>query len=260
MSRDLLAHVIRPDWPAPAHVHALVTTRHGGVSAAPFDSFNLGDHVQDDPAAVAANRAALESALNVIAPCAAPLWLRQVHGVTVVTPPLDPAARRHWVPEADAAQTDHPGVPITVMTADCLPVFFTDLAGSRVAVAHAGWRGLCDGVLEKTAEHFVVPEQVLVWLGPAIGPASFEVGDEVRAAFMAHDPAASEAFTAVPGRPGHWLGDLYQLARQRLARIGVTAVSGGGRDTLREQDTFFSFRRDGRTGRMASVIWLEARP
>lgn len=259
MSPDLLLqHALRPDWPAPAQVHALVTTRLGGFSGAPWDSLNLGDHVADDPEAVRANRDLLEQALQRIAPASAPLWLKQVHGLRVVTPPAEPTQRRVWIPEADAATTTLPGVPVTVMTADCLPVFFCDRAGTRVAVAHAGWRGLCDGVLEATVAEFAQPSEVLAWMGPAIGPQAFEVGGEVRAEFIARDPAAVEAFRPVADKPGHWLGDLYLLARQRLARVGVSAVSGGGRCTHGERDSFFSFRRDGRTGRMASVIWLSA--
>lgn len=257
MSPDvLLQHALIPDWPAPPQVRALVTTRAGGVSRAPYDSLNLGDHVEDDPVAVAGNRELLERALNRLAPATAPLWLKQVHGVRVVEPPAEPTQRRLWIPEADAATTTQAGVPIAVMTADCLPAFFCDRAGTRVAVAHAGWRGLCDGVLEATAAVFPDPSQVLVWLGPAIGPASFEVGDEVRAAFMTHGPAAAEAFRPVAGKPGTWLGDLYLLARQRLASQGITAVSGGGLDTVTDSARFYSFRRDQRTGRMASVIWL----
>lgn len=255
----LLQHALRPDWPAPAHVHALVTTRLGGYSQAPYDSLNLGDHVEDEPQAVAANRDLLEQALQQLAPASSPLapqWLKQVHGVRVVTPPAEPTQRRVWIPEADAATTTQAGVPVTVMTADCLPAFFTDRAGTRVAVAHAGWRGLCDGVLEAAAAEFPVPGEVLVWLGPAIGPQAFEVGSEVRAEFMARDPAAEQAFRAVPGKPGHWLGDLYLLARQRLQRIGINAVHGGGRCTFSEPSQFYSFRRDGRTGRMVSVIWI----
>lgn len=252
----LLQHALRPDWPAPAHVHALVSTRLGGYSRAPYDSLNLGDHVEDDPAAVAANRELLEQALQRLAPAGAPQWLKQVHGVRVVTPPAEPTQRRLWIPEADAGTTTQPGVPVTVMTADCLPAFFTDRAGSRVAVAHAGWRGLCDGVLEATAAEFSDPADVLVWLGPAIGPQAFEVGAEVRAEFIARDPAAEQAFSPVQGKPGHWLGDLYLLARQRLARVGISAVSGGGRCTYSEREQFYSFRRDGRTGRMVSVIWI----
>lgn len=257
MSPDvLLQHALIPDWPSPPQVRALVTTRAGGVSRAPYDSLNLGDHVEDDPVAVSGNRELLERALNRLAPATAPLWLKQVHGLRVVEPPAEPTQRRVWIPEADAATTTLTGVPITVMTADCLPAFFCDRAGTRVAVAHAGWRGLCDGVLEATAATFAEPSQVLVWLGPAIGPASFEVGDEVRAAFMAQDPAAGDAFVPSPGRPGAWLGDLYRLARQRLARVGITAVTGGGLDTFSDHERFYSFRRDSRTGRMASVIWL----
>lgn len=252
----LLQNALRPDWPAPAHVHALVTTRLGGYSGAPWDSLNLGDHVEDDAAAVQANRDLLEQSLQRIAPASAPLWLKQVHGLRVVAPPPEPTQRRVWIPEADAATTTLPGVPVTVMTADCLPVFFCDRAGTRVAVAHAGWRGLCDGVLEATVAEFVQPSEVLAWMGPCIGPEAFEVGSEVRAEFIARDAAAADAFRPVAGKPGHWLGDLYLLARQRLAAVGVTAVSGGGRCTHSERDTFFSFRRDGRTGRMASVIWL----
>lgn len=257
MSTDtLLAHALMPDWPAPARVRALVTTRRGGHSRAPWDSLNLGDHVEDDAQAVAANRALLEQALQHLAPASAPQWLRQVHGTRVIEPPAEPTQRRVWTPEADAASTDRAGVPLVIMTADCLPVLFTDRQGSRVAAAHAGWRGLCDGVLEATLASFPDPGQVMAWLGPAIGPASFEVGGEVRTAFMAHQAEAAEAFTPSPARPGHWLADIYLLARQRLRHAGIGSVHGGGRDTCAEHETFFSYRRDGRTGRMASVIWL----
>ena len=262
VAKNLLSQCLRPDWPAPAHVHALVTTRAGGISAEPFNALNLGDHVGDDPAHVVANRSTLAQALNLIAPAQSPQWLKQIHGVRVITPPTDPAERAAWIPEADAATTTQLGVPITVMTADCLPVFFTDREGSRVAVAHAGWRGLCDGILETTVAEFTAPAdasmEVMAWLGPAIGPAAFEVGDEVRAAFMAIDAQAELAFVPVPNKPGHWLGDLYRLARQRLARVGVTQVSGGTHCTWTESASFYSYRRDGRTGRMASVIWMSA--
>lgn len=257
LAERLLSQCLRPDWPAPAHVHALVTTRAGGISAEPFNALNLGDHVGDDPAHVASNRRALADALNLIAPAQSPQWLKQIHGIRVITPPTDPAQRDVWIPEADAATTTQPGVPVTVMTADCLPVFFTDRDGSRVAVAHAGWRGLCDGILEATVAEFdAAPAEVMAWLGPAIGPAAFEVGDEVRAAFMAIDAQAELAFVPVPDKPGHWLGDLYLLARQRLASVGVTQVSGGTHCTWTESASFFSYRREGRTGRMASVIWM----
>lgn len=237
---------IRPDWPAPANVRALSTTRSGGCSPAPYDAFNLGGHVGDEPALVAANRAALRAELPD-----EPCWLNQVHGTAVVD-----VAEYAGVPDADAAVSRVPGKVCAVMTADCLPVLLCDRAGTVIAAAHAGWRGLVDGVIEATVQKMAVPpSEVLAWLGPAIGPQAFEVGDEVRAAFMAVDPAADAAFR--PGaRPGKWLADIYLLARQRLARLGVTAVYGGDACTVTEKDRFFSYRRDGRTGRMASLIWL----
>lgn len=252
----LLTNALRPNWPAPAHVHALVTTRLGGISVAPFGSCNLGDHVEDDAQAVACNRDVLERGLDTIAPASAPQWLKQVHGVDIITPPTEAAARRLWLPEADAATTTQVGVPLVIMTADCLPILMTDRAGRRVAAAHAGWRGLCDGIIEKTAAQFTDPSQVLAWLGPAIGPRAFEVGAEVRAAFMAQDAGAELAFQAQGARPGYWLADIYQLARQRLRRAGINAIYGGDHCTWHESALFFSYRRDGRTGRMASIIWI----
>lgn len=247
--------LLYPDWPAPAHVHAVVTTRAGGISAAPWDSLNLGTHVGDSPAAVAENRARLLAALQAIAPAAAPQWLNQVHGTVVVEAEPDAARRAAWVPEADAVTTPLRGVPVVVMTADCLPVFFTDRAGARVAVAHAGWRGLCDGVLEATLRRFPVPGEVMAWLGPAIGPDAFEVGPEVREAFIARQADAAAHFR--PGRrDGRWLADIYALARQRLAAAGIGSVHGGGFCTVADASRFYSYRRDGQTGRMASVIWL----
>ena len=252
----ILEQALRPDWPAPKHVHTLVTTRVGGVSVSPYDSLNLGDHVGDDPQAVAANRDRLAAALGRIAPVATAQWLTQVHGVTVLEAELDATSRAQSQPKADAVTTTAKGLPVVVMTADCLPVFFCDRAGTRVAVAHAGWRGLCDGVLEATVATFTSSSDVMAWLGPAIGPAAFEVGDEVRQAFLQHDPEASKAFQAKADKPGHWLADIYLLARQRLAALGVTEISGGGRCTYSEPAHFYSYRRDGKTGRMASVIWL----
>lgn len=245
--------LIHADWPAPPGVHAVVTTRHGGVSAAPWQSLNLGRHVGDDVVAVHENRTRLLAALQAIAPCGAPQWLSQVHGVTVVE--ADAGRQTDWVPDADAVTTTVKNLPCVVMTADCLPVFFCDRQGSRVAVAHAGWRGLCDGVLEATLSHFPDKADVIAWLGPAIGPEAFEVGPEVREAFMAHLPASMEAFRPSPNA-GRWLADIYTLARQRLAAAGVSAVHGGSFCTVTEVDRFFSYRRDGRTGRMASVIWI----
>ena len=235
---------LTPDWPAPVWVKACITTRSGGISSAPFDSFNLGAHVDDDPVAVTKNRQRLISQLGC-----KPAWLRQVHGVAVV--PAEPGE----VLEADASWTATPGVACTVMTADCLPVLFCDRAGSRVAAAHAGWRGLAGGVLEATLDALAVaPEDVLAWLGPAIGPHAFEVGAEVREAFMATHPQAAEAFVASVN-PDRYMADIYQLARIRLAARGVTAVYGGGFCTYSDP-RFYSYRRAAQTGRFASLIWL----
>lgn len=236
---------LTPDWPAPANVRACVTTRSGGVSAAPFDSLNLGDHVDDDPAAVAANRRRLVEALGC-----RPAWLRQVHGIDVAE--ADPAV----VVEADGNWSATPGIACTAMTADCLPVLFCDRAGSRVAAAHAGWRGLAAGVLEATVQALGVPAQeLLVWLGPAIGPAAFEVGGEVREAFVRQHAEAQAAFVPA-ANAGKFMADIYRLARIRLAASGVTAVSGGGLCTYGDP-RFYSYRRGARTGRFASLIWLQ---
>ncbi len=240
-----MADFLRPDWPAPPAVHALQTLRAGGCSQPPWDSFNLGDHVGDAPSCVAANRARLRALLP-----AEPRWLSQVHGVQVVA-----AATLGGVPQADAAFTREPGVVCAVMTADCLPVLFCDRAGTVVAAAHAGWRGLVAGVLEATiAAMAVAPGELLAWFGPAIGPQRFEVGDEVRAAFVHHDPAAATAFVA--HGPGKWLADIYRLAGQRLAAAGIADVYGGDCCTVSDPGRFFSYRRDGTTGRMATLIWL----
>jgi len=234
-----------PDWPAPARVRACVTTRAGGVSLAPFDSLNLGDHVDDDPLAVTENRRRLTETFAI-----RPAWLRQVHGVEVVE--ADPTLTA----EADGSWTSTPGIACTSMTADCLPALFCDRAGTRVAAAHAGWRGLAAGVLEATVERLEVPAaQILVWLGPAIGPGAFEVGAEVREAFLATHPETIEAF--VPSvNPGRFMADIYALARLRLAALGITAVHGGGLCTVTDP-RFFSYRRSPRTGRFASLIWLQ---
>jgi YfiH family protein len=244
-----------PDWPAPATVRAAVTTRAGGVSPAPWDSLNLGMHVGDDPARVAENRARLQAALVAVAAADAPQWLNQVHGTTVVEAEPDSARRAACLPDADAVTTSARHLPCVVMTADCLPVFFCDRAGTRVAVAHAGWRGLCEGVLEATLAVFPDPAQVLAWLGPAIGPAAFEVGGEVREAFMARQPGAAACFRPSPN-PGRFLADIYGLARLRLAAAGVADIGGGGLCTFSDRERFYSYRRDGQTGRLASVIWL----
>lgn len=234
-----------PDWPAPANVGACVTTRAGGVSLPPYDTFNLGDHVGDAPQAVAENRQRLSSTLQV-----RPAWLKQVHGVDVAH--ADP----EQVCQADACWTSTPGIACTAMTADCLPVLFCDRAGSRVAAAHAGWRGLAAGVLEATLDTLAIePDQVLVWLGPAIGPQAFEVGLEVREAFTRQHPEAHAAF--VPGaQPDKLLADIYALARIRLAARGITAVYGGGLCTVSDP-RFYSYRRTPQGGRFASLVWLK---
>ena len=274
---------IVPDWPAPTHVRALMTTRAGGVGRPPFDTMNPAVHVGDDPAAVAENRAILRASLP-----AEPLWLNQVHGIRVfelLIPPLEKGGRGDsWgadratpleshpfpvlqrgeiTPEADACVTRETGQVCAVLTADCLPVLFCDDTGSVVAAAHAGWRGLAGGVLEETVKAMgAAPERILAWLGPAIGPASFEVGPEVREAFVDRHAMAGIAFRpALPGTldesPRKWLADIYMLARIRLAAVGVGRVFGGGACTFKESGRFFSYRRDGQTGRMASLIWFE---
>ena len=236
-----------PDWEIPANVRALQTTRIGGVSRAPWDGFNLGDHVGDSPDAVAVNRALLRANLP-----GDPFWLKQVHGTVAVDVDKWPE-----INQGDAAYARQPGKICAVMTADCLPVLFCDRQGAVVAAAHAGWRGLLAGVLESAVGAMqVVPGNILAWLGPAIGPACFEVGREVRDAFVAGDPAAKVAFKSCANE-GKWLCDIYLLARQRLQRMGITAISGGEACTVSEGDRFFSYRRDGVTGRMASLIWLE---
>ena len=236
---------ITPDWPAPAQVRACVTTRDGGVSALPYASLNLGNHVGDVPAHVVQNRARVRAALP-----AEPVWLKQTHGLLVAD-----AALAQSETEADASVARQLDRVCVVMTADCLPVLFCDHAGTVVGAAHAGWRGLADGILEHTVAAMQVPAgQIMAWLGPAIGPAQFEVGDEVRAVFVGDLATASAAFE--PGKPGKWLADIYQLARLRLARLGVHQVYGGGLCTYTDAARFYSYRRDGITGRMASLIWL----
>lgn len=244
--RDLII----PDWPAPINVKALQTTRRGGVSSAPYDTLNLGMHVEDEPLNVARNR----QLLNVIVPTE-PVWLNQVHGVKAVD-----AGNTTCVPDADASWCRTRHTVCAVMTADCLPVLLCDREGSVVAAAHAGWRGLCDGVIESTVSAMQVPTEALIaWLGPAIGPSAFEVGDDVRVEFMRQQQEAESAF--IPAGAGKWLGNMYRLARLRLERLGVTAVYGGGFDqdfcTYTDSERFYSFRRDGRTGRMATLIWLD---
>ncbi len=241
------AGLVTPGWTVPARVRAVVTTRVGGISAEPYASFNLAIHVGDDAAAVRENRRRLHHALALPAE---PAWLEQVHGTGVAV--LPGAAQS----PADAAVTFSRGQVCAVLVADCLPVFLAARAGDRVGIAHAGWRGLAAGVVEAAiAALDCEPDGLVAWLGPSIGPRAFEVGAEVRDAFLARDTGAAAAFQA--GRPGRWLADLPALARRRLAAAGVTEVGGGDLCTHADAARFYSFRRDGATGRMAALAWLD---
>ena len=243
---SLLEHLIIPDWPAPANVKTLQTTRSGGVSSPPYDTLNLGDHVGDRPQAVARNRQLLEPLLP-----SEPVWLEQAHGTIVAN-----ADRAGCLPQADACFARHRSAVCVVMTADCLPVLLCDIQGSVVAAVHAGWKGLAAGVIEAAVKEMdVAPRNLMAWLGPAISQLAFEVGEEVRAAFVAIQPQYASAF--IPGLKGKWYADLYALARMRLDALGIVPVFGGGYCTYRERERFFSFRRDRMTGRMGTFIWLE---
>ena len=234
------------DWPAPGNIIAGTTCRPGGVSRGDFASFNLGAHVGDDPQAVATNRRRLRDLLSLPEE---PRWLRQVHGNQVVTLPEAGSEQ-----DADASITMLPGTVCAVLTADCLPVLLARSDGRAVAAAHAGWRGLCAGVLEATVTAFDCdPARLMAWLGPAISQAAFEVGDEVREKFIACDPAASHAFEA--NSAGRWQANLYMLAKRRLEKAGVGAIFGGDRCTFSEREVFFSYRRNPGGGRMASLIY-----
>ena len=240
---EFVADWLIPDWPAPVGIKACVTTRSGGVSVAPFDSFNLGDHVDDDPDAVAQNRSTLTTALNV-----QPAWLKQVHGVNVVE------ALPARVMQADASWTKTPGIACTIMTADCLPILLTNREGNQVVAVHEGWRGLAGGIVENALAEF--DSEVMAWLGPAIGPREFEVGQDVLEAFTAFDPQAAEAFTPRE-QAGKWLADMAMLATQRLNKAGVSQVYQSGLCTVEDPQRFYSYRRDGITGRQATFIWIE---
>lgn len=240
--------LIIPHWPLPESVGACSTTRKGGISLPPYDALNLGAHCGDNPQHVAENRRLLSVAANLPAP---PVWLEQVHGNAVLRLDDEPFLTKR----ADAAYSHTPGKVCAVMTADCLPVLFCNTAGTEVAAAHAGWRGLCAGVLEQTVACFQdKPENITAWLGPAIGPAAFEVGPEVREAFISVDKKAASAFRAFGEK---YYADIYLLARQRLENVGVTQVYGGDRCTWSEPADFFSYRRESITGRQASFIWLK---
>jgi YfiH family protein len=243
------------NWPAPKNVKALQTTRLGGVSVSPYSSLNLGAHVQDDPMAVAKNRQLLSPYLP-----SQPVWVNQVHGVDVID-----AATSTCVQNADASFTTKANVVCVTMTADCLPVLLCDKKGTVVAAVHAGWRGLCDGVIEAAVNKMQVsPSDILVWLGPAIGPDAFEVGIDVREQFIEKDSQAALAFKSINHQDSNdkWLCNLYLIAQQRLNNIGVTQVYGASVNedfcTYTDEARFFSFRRDNVTGRMASMIWLES--
>ena len=241
--------ILPADWPAPPEVHAFTTLRHGaGVSQPPFDTFNLGLRSGDDVQVVARNRAEL---IERFALPSAPRWLHQVHGTTVaIEPGFDE-------PEADAAITCTPGTVLAILTADCMPVVFAADDGSEVGAAHAGWRGLSTGVLEATiAAMQTSPDKLIAWLGPVAGPQAYEIGQEVFDAFVSRDPRAASAFIAT--RPGHWRVDLYALAHQCLAAAGVTRVFGGDLCTISDPQRFYSHRRDHRTGRMATLAWIDA--
>ncbi len=238
------------DWPAPAHVKALTTTRHGGFSVGPFTSLNFSNRVGDEPGSVRRNRMLLREALKLPVE---PLWLSQVHGSRVIDA-FDAGPGE----EADGCVTGTPGVVCAVLTADCLPIFLCDRRSTRIGLVHAGWRGLAAGIIEEGLRRIQIPTgNLLAYLGPAIGPSAYEVGDEVRQAFVNQNSDDAESFTAIPNRPGQWLADLYDLARRRLRAQGVHAIYGGLRCTFRERDLFFSHRRDGNCGRMVSLIWMD---
>jgi polyphenol oxidase len=242
--------LIEPDWPAPARVRAAFTLRTGGVSGAPYDSLNVGAHVGDVSAAVEENRLRVRERLRLPGE---PVWLQQVHGVEVAD--LDVGAPAP-VGRADAAVTRALGRVCVIQVADCMPVLFAACDGSAVGAAHAGWRGLAGGVLEETVRHLgVPPAQLVAWLGPTIGQQHFEVGEEVRAAFVSHDPDAASAFELNARQ--RWQCDLYSLARRRLSALGVRSISGGSWCTHADAARFFSYRRDGQCGRMAALIWME---
>ncbi|MFZ7274442.1 peptidoglycan editing factor PgeF [Avibacterium avium] len=241
---------LKPNWAAPANIHAFTTLRQGGVSQAPYDSFNLGDHVGDDKNSVKTNRTLLVEQFHLPQ---FPLFLNQTHSTRVIRLPYDGNNL-----DADAVYTNQPNQVCLVMTADCLPVLFTNQQGTEVAAAHAGWRGLCDGVLEQTIQQFQAePQEIIAWLGPAIGQKSFQVGEEVRQQFIAQDPNAAQAFVPDSIEQGKYLADLYHIARLRLNKLGISQISGGEHCTYLEKTAFFSYRRDKQTGRMASLIWFE---
>jgi YfiH family protein len=238
--------VITPHWPAPSNVHAYTTTRSGGVSSPSYHSLNLASHVGDIPEAVKENRDLLHRSLSLPSE---PTWLEQVHGNKIVDAVNGPGQR------GDASIAYEPGAVCTVLTADCLPLLLCDQKGTRVAAVHAGWRGLAAGIIENTVKALKIPgEHLLAWLGPAIGPKAFEVGSEVKQIFIDQDGCNASAFSA--HSQGRWLADIYQLARLRLTKLGIRSIYGGQYCTVTDSARFYSYRRDGETGRMATLIWL----
>jgi purine-nucleoside/S-methyl-5'-thioadenosine phosphorylase / adenosine deaminase len=249
--------LIIPDWPAPKRVKAVSTTRKGGVSLAPYNGLNLGLHVGDDTDRVQQNRSLLQHELSLVQ---APAWLNQIHSSKVI----DLKQPLTGLIDADGSYSREPGLACVIMTADCLPVLLCDKDGTQVAAVHAGWRGLAGGIIEAALDKFSVPaNEIMAWLGPAIGPTAFEVGGEVRQQFMAVDPQAALAFTpqakVVDGQSGSdkWLANIYLLATQRLQKYGITQVYGGDHCTVNEAELFYSYRREPTTGRQASLIWLD---
>jgi YfiH family protein len=249
--------LIKPEWPAPKQVQSFVSTRSGGISIAPYDSLNLGDHVHDQINAVTTNRSLLRKYLP-----AEPLWLKQTHGTNVSTPQSRHTSELSTI-VADAAVSNKSNEVLAILTADCLPVLFTSKTGSVVGAAHAGWRGLSAGILENTVREMlklqpeIEPADLLVWFGPAIGPQSFEVGEDVLQSFLdSGGEMTASAFKPIATKPGKYLADLYQLARSRLKALGLKSIDGGQFCTVQDQAQFFSYRRDGVTGRFATLIWI----
>ncbi|HDN2513331.1 TPA: polyphenol oxidase [Providencia rettgeri] len=242
-----MSTLIFPDWPQPKSVSSCSTTRAGGVSLPPFDSLNLGDHVDDRPEAVSENRQRLVELAQLPQQ---PVWLEQVHGTHVLH--LNGGEIKNK--QADAVYSNQAGQVCAIMTADCLPVLFCNQAGTEVAAAHAGWRGLCNGILENTVRQFISPaNEIIAWLGPAIGAKKFEVGSEVKQAFVNQSSDLASTFTSHNEK---YLADIYLLARKKLNAVGINAIYGGDFCTVSDENRFFSYRREGKTGRMASLIWV----
>ena len=253
-------NLIEPSWVAPQQVRAFCTTRHGGVSKSPFNTLNLGLNAGDDSADVLQNRIIVRSHLPT-----EPLWLKQIHGATVSTP-INRNASSGRPFEADAAVTNIPNEVLAILTADCMPVLFASKSGGVIGAAHAGWRGLSGSVLENTLQEMLAispglsPKDIVVWMGPAIGPTAFEVGEDVLQAFTPQgQDILSKAFTPIVASPGKYLANLYLLARDRLRSLGIEQIDGGDFCTFNDSERFFSYRRDKETGRFASLIWISAK-